>query len=217
MGSQVNSVEDPCAQLIRFDTTNRGHGQCCGERPAAEFVADHLLDAGLKPVTLERAPRRTNVVVQVNGTEPELDPLLVHAHLDVVSADGNEWTVDPFGGEIRDGYVRGRGAVDMEDMVPVLLSVLLRWAAEGRRPRRDLVLAVVADEEDKGTYGAHWLVDENAGLFTGCKAAIGESGGYTVPVTAADGRSVRLYPVATAERGTSHLLLTATGRAGHGS
>ena len=217
MGSQVDSVEDLCAQLIRFDTTNRGHGQCCGERPAAEFVADHLLDAGLKPVTLERAPRRTNVVAQVTGSDPELEPLLVHAHLDVVPADGTEWSVDPFGGEIRDGFVWGRGAVDMKDMCAMLLSVLHRWSAEGRGPRRDIVLAFVADEEDKGAYGAHWLVDEHAGLFTGCKAAIGESGGYTVPVTAADGRAVRLYPVATAERGTSHLLLTATGRAGHGS
>jgi acetylornithine deacetylase/succinyl-diaminopimelate desuccinylase-like protein len=210
-------VEDLCAQLIRFDTTNRGHGQSSGERDAAEFVADHLLDAGLKPVTMERAPRRTNVVVSVSGSHPELEPILVHAHLDVVPADPQEWSVDPFAGEIRDGYVWGRGAVDMKDMVAALLAVLHRWSDEGRRPRRDVVLAFVADEEDRGLYGSHWLVDEHPGLFAGCAAAIGESGGYTVPVRSASGQPVRLYPVATAERGTAHLMLTATGTAGHGS
>ena len=217
MGSQAEPVEDLCAQLIRFDTTNRGHGQCCGEREAAEFVADHLLDAGLKPVTLEPAPRRTNVVAQVTGAHSELEPILVHAHLDVVPADADEWSVDPFSGEIRDGFVWGRGAVDMKDMCAMLLSVLQRWALDGRGPRRDIVLAFVADEEDLGLYGAHWLVDEHPDLFNGCAAAIGESGGYTVPLVSAAGAPVRLYPVGTAERGTSHLLLTATGRAGHGS
>ncbi|HEV2780237.1 MAG TPA: M20/M25/M40 family metallo-hydrolase [Actinophytocola sp.] len=213
----VDAVEELCAQLIRFDTTNRGHGQCCGEREAAEFVADHLVDAGLKPLTLERAPRRTNVVAHLPGLDPALDPILVHAHLDVVPADPGEWSVPPFAGEIRDGYVWGRGAVDMKDMCAMLLTVVHRWAAEGRGPRRGLVLAFVADEEDRGDYGAHWLVDEHAELFAGCRAAIGESGGYTIPMRSASGRRVQLYPVGTAERGTSHLMLTATGRAGHGS
>ncbi len=90
MASRVDRVEDLCAQLIRLDTTNRGHGQCCGEREAAEFVADLLADAGQKPATLERAPRRTNVVAQVAGSDPGLEPLLVHAHLDVVPADAGE-------------------------------------------------------------------------------------------------------------------------------
>src|SRR5262245_53669541 len=96
-------VEELCAELIRFDTTNRGHGQSAGEREAAAFVAEHLVDAGLKPVLLERAPRRTNVVARVSGTRPELDPILVHAHLDVVPADPEEWSVSPFAGLIRDG------------------------------------------------------------------------------------------------------------------
>jgi acetylornithine deacetylase/succinyl-diaminopimelate desuccinylase-like protein len=98
-----------------------------------------------------------------------------------------------------------------------VLTVVHRWAAEGRGPRRDLVLAFVADEEDKGEWGAHWLVAEHRRLFDGVGAAIGESGGYTVRAASAAGAQVRLYPVATAERGTSHLKLTATGRAGHGS
>jgi acetylornithine deacetylase/succinyl-diaminopimelate desuccinylase-like protein len=210
-------VEDLCAELIRFDTTNRGHGQGCGERDAAELVADRLSDAGLKPTLLERAPRRTNVIAQVPGKDATLEPILVHAHLDVVPADPAEWSVPPFAGVIRDGYVWGRGAVDMKDMCAMLLTVLGRWAAEGRAPRRDIVLAFVADEEDRGEYGAHWLVDEHPSLFAGCTAAIGESGGYTVPLRSAAGDPVHLYPVGTAERGTAHLMLTATGRAGHGS
>ncbi|MGQ0837294.1 M20/M25/M40 family metallo-hydrolase [Actinokineospora sp.] len=213
----AESVEELCARLIRFDTTNRGHGQSEGERDIAEFVADRLTDAGLKPGLLERAPRRSNVVARLSGSRPDLDALLVQMHLDVVPADPAEWTVPPFAGEIRDGYVWGRGAVDMKDLCATVLTVLARWAAEGRGPRRDVVFAFVADEEDQGDYGAHWLVDEHPGLFEGCTAAIGESGAYTVPVRTDAGGLVRLYPVGTAERGTAHLLITATGRAGHGS
>lgn len=210
-------VADLCAQLIRFDTTNLGGGSSEGEREAAEFVASHLFAAGLAPRILERSPRRSNVVARVAGADPGLPPLLVHAHLDVVPADPAEWTVPPFAGEIRDGFVWGRGAVDMKDMCAMLLSVLHRWAEAGRVPRRDIVLAFVADEEDNGEWGAHWLIDAHRGLFDGVAAAIGESGGYPVRASSAAGEPVRLYPVATAERGTAHLRLTATGRAGHGS
>ena len=211
------AVEELCAQLIRFDTTNLGGGSSEGEREAAEFVATHLSAAGLTPTILERSPRRSNVVARVAGSDPTLAPLLVHAHLDVVPADPAEWTVPPFAGEIRDGFVWGRGAVDMKDMCATLLTVLLRWADAGHRPRRDLVLAFVADEEDNGEWGSHWLVKEHRDVFDGVAAAIGESGGYTVRASSAAGEPVRLYPVATAERGTAHLLLTANGRAGHGS
>ena len=211
-------VEELCAQLIRFDTTNLGAGESLlGERAIAEYVAEHLTDFGLAPALLERSPGRANVVARVPGADPSLPPLLVHVHLDVVPADATEWTVPPFAGEIRDGYVWGRGAVDMKDMCATLLTTLSRWSAAGIVPRRDLVLAFVADEEDTGEWGAHWLVEQHRSLFDGCAAAIGESGGYTVRATHTDGSPVRLYPVATAERGTSHLRLTATGRAGHGS
>lgn len=210
-------VEELCARLIRFDTTNLGDGESLGERGIAEFVAEHLTDAGLAPKLLERSPGRSNVVARVPGADPSLPPVLVHAHLDVVPADPTEWTVPPFAGEIHDGYVWGRGAVDMKDMVASLLTVLSRWQSTGVVPRRDIVLAFVADEEDRGEWGAHWLVDEHRELFADCAAAIGESGGYTVRAAHADGTPVRLYPVATAERGTAHMRLTATGRAGHGS
>jgi acetylornithine deacetylase/succinyl-diaminopimelate desuccinylase-like protein len=211
------AVEELCAELIRFDTTNLGNGESAGERDAAEYVATHLTDAGLTPTLLERSPRRSNVVARLSGTDPSLPPLLVHAHLDVVPADPAEWTVPPFAGELRDGFVWGRGAVDMKDMCATLLTVLHRWSAQGRRPRRDIVFAFVADEEDKGAWGAHWLVTEHRSLFADCAAAIGESGGYTVRAATGAGVPVRLYPVAAAERGTAHMRLTTTGRAGHGS
>ncbi|AHH97679.1 M20/M25/M40 family metallo-hydrolase [Kutzneria albida] len=205
-------VEQLCSELIRFDTTNRGRGDSEGEREAAEYVAAHLAAAGLEPTLLELKPRRTNVIARVSGSEPGLEPLLVHAHLDVVPAEPADWAVHPFSGEVRDGYVWGRGAVDMKDMVAMLLHVLADWHAQGRGPRRDVVLAFVADEEDNGDYGAHWLVAEHPELFADCGAAISESGGYTYHVG-----GVHLYPVGTAERGTSHVRLTARGRAGHGS
>jgi acetylornithine deacetylase/succinyl-diaminopimelate desuccinylase-like protein len=150
------AVDELCAELIRFDTTNLGDGESpFGERAAAEFVAEHLTDFGLAPTLLERSPTRSNVVARVAGADPSLPALLVQAHLDVVPADPAEWSVPPFAGDIRDGFVWGRGAVDMKDMCATVLTVLSRWSAAGTVPRRDIVLAFVADEEDRGDWVAH--------------------------------------------------------------
>ncbi|GAA1285169.1 M20/M25/M40 family metallo-hydrolase [Saccharothrix xinjiangensis] len=208
----AEDVVDLCAALLRFDTTNYGRGESAGEREAAEFVAGHLETVGVPATLLEPAPRRANVLARVPGADPDLPALLVQAHLDVVPADAGEWSVPPFAGVERDGYLWGRGAVDMKDMVAMVLSVLGAWSREGRRPRRDVVLAFVADEEDTGGYGAHWLVERHADFFAGCATAISESGGFSHRVG-----PHRVYPIGTAERGTAHLRLTATGRAGHGS
>jgi acetylornithine deacetylase/succinyl-diaminopimelate desuccinylase-like protein len=139
--------------------------------------------------------------------------LLLHGHLDVVPAEPSEWATHPFSGEIADGVLHGRGAVDMKNAVAVLAAVARQMARAGTRPRRDVVLAFTADEEDTAAYGAAWLVTEHPGLFDGCTEAIGESGGFTFHA----GEGVRLYPIASAERGTAWLRLTAHGRAGHGS
>ncbi|MGD0605683.1 MAG: M20/M25/M40 family metallo-hydrolase [Streptosporangiaceae bacterium] len=202
------------ADLIRIDTTNRGGGDA-RERPAAEYVAARLAEAGLDPVLLESAPGRANVVARVSGTEAGAGAgaLLLHGHLDVVPADPAAWTVPPFSGEIRDGVLWGRGAVDMKNADAVLLALVSQWARDGVRPRRDLVLAFTADEEDTAEFGAQWLVERHPELFEGCTEAIGESGAFTFH--AGPGR--RLYPVASAERGTAWLKLTARGRAGHGA
>jgi acetylornithine deacetylase/succinyl-diaminopimelate desuccinylase-like protein len=209
----AGGVAELCAALVRIDTTNRASGDAEGERAAGELVASVLADeVGVAPLVLESAPRRANVVARVPGADPALPALLVQAHLDVVPADPAAWSVPPFAGEVRDGYVWGRGSVDMKDMCATVLSALRSWRSRGVVPRRDLVLAFVADEETGGEYGAGWLVAEHAELFADCGAGIGEGGGYGLGV---DG--VRLYPVGTAERGTLHLRLTAAGRAGHGS
>ncbi len=208
------------ADLIRMDTTNRGGGDA-RERPAAEYVAARLAEAGLEPVLLESAPGRANVVARVSGTGAdsagaggaEAGALLLHGHLDVVPADPASWTVHPFSGEIRDGVLWGRGAVDMKNADAVLLALASQWARDGRRPRRDIVLAFTADEEDTGEFGARWLVERHPELFEGCTEAIGESGAFTFHA----GPGQRLYPVASAERGTAWLKLTARGRAGHGA
>jgi acetylornithine deacetylase/succinyl-diaminopimelate desuccinylase-like protein len=200
------------ADLIRLDTTNRGGGDG-REREAAEYVASRLAEAGLAPQLLESAPGRANVVARVAGTDPAAPALLVHGHLDVVPADAAAWSVAPFAGELRDGVLWGRGAVDMKNADAVVLAVVREWARAGLRPPRDIVLAFTADEEDTARYGARWLVEQHPGLFEGCTEAVGESGAFTFH--AAPG--IRLYPLASAERGTAWVKLTARGTAGHGS
>ena len=217
------SVVALLSTLIRFDTTNWGRGRSRGERPLAEWIAARLRETGWQPQVLARPDGhdRANVVVRVPGLDRAAPGLLVHVHLDVVPVEPEHWSLDPFSGLVRDGYVYGRGARDMKDMVAAVLVTLLRWGRSGVRPRRDVIVAFVADEEDRGEFGAEWLVDEHPELFDGVEAAIGESGGeFTLvePVTGGEGRpSVRCYPVAAAERGTMHVRLTATGTAGHGS
>ncbi|MFI2214731.1 M20/M25/M40 family metallo-hydrolase [Streptomyces sp. NPDC020141] len=200
------------SELIRIDTTNRGGGDC-RERPAAEYTAERLAAAGLEPVLLERTPGRANVVARIAGADPTADALLVHGHLDVVPADPADWSVDPFSGEVRDGVVWGRGAVDMKNMDAMILSVVRAWARAGVRPRRDIVIAYTADEEDSAADGAGFLAAEHAGLFEGCTEGISESGAFSFHA----GGGMTLYPVAAGERGTAWIKLTARGRAGHGS
>ncbi|MFB7498573.1 M20/M25/M40 family metallo-hydrolase [Streptomyces sp. NPDC056161] len=200
------------SDLIRIDTTNRGGGDC-RERPAAEYAAEQLAGAGLEPALLERTPGRTNVVARVAGTDPSAPALLVHGHLDVVPAQADEWSVHPFSGEIRDGVVWGRGAVDMKNMDAMILAVVRSWAREGVRPRRDVVIAFTADEEDSAEDGSGFLADRHAHLFEGCTEGVSESGAYTFH----DGTGRQIYPIAAGERGTGWLKLTAHGRAGHGS
>jgi acetylornithine deacetylase/succinyl-diaminopimelate desuccinylase-like protein len=121
--------------------------------------------------------------------------------------------VHPFSGEIRDGVVWGRGAVDMKNMDAMILAIVRSWAREGVRPRRDIVVAFTADEEDSARDGSGFLADEHAELFEGCTEGVSESGAFTFH----DGSGRQIYPVAAGERGTGWLRLTARGRAGHGS
>ncbi|MFF0740055.1 M20/M25/M40 family metallo-hydrolase [Streptomyces sp. NPDC004111] len=200
------------SDLIRIDTTNRGGGDC-RERPAAEYVAERLAATGLDVTMLERTEGRTNVVARLAGTDPSADALLVHGHLDVVPAEPADWSVHPFSGEVRDGVVWGRGAVDMKNMDAMVLSVVRAWARAGVRPRRDIVIAYTADEEASAEDGSGFLAAEHADLFEGCTEGISESGAYTFHA----GPGMEIYPVAAGERGTGWLRLTGRGTAGHGS
>jgi acetylornithine deacetylase/succinyl-diaminopimelate desuccinylase-like protein len=206
-------VVTDCATLIRFDTSNFGAGTSRGERAAAEWVAERLTDCGYEPQVIESQPQRANTVVRIPGRDRSAPGLLVHGHLDVVPAAAQDWSFDPFCGDVRDGCVWGRGALDMKDMDAMMLGVARGLARDGAAPARDLVLAFVADEEDTGEYGAGFLAREHRDLFDGVTTAIGESGGglTTLP------NGSRLYPIATGERGSAWMTLTARGHAGHGS
>ncbi|TIC87700.1 M20/M25/M40 family metallo-hydrolase [Nocardioides sp. GY 10113] len=205
-------VVDLCRDLIRIDTSNYGATDGPGERDAAEYVAARLAEVGLDPTIIETAPGRANVVARWGGGNGRDDALLLHGHLDVVPAAAEDWSVHPFSGEIRDGYVWGRGAVDMKDFDAMLLAVVRARQVADRAPERSVVLCFTADEEAGGHHGAEVLVRDHRDLFEGCTAAVGEVGGFSTTV-----RGRRLYLVEAAERGMAWMKLTARGRAGHGS
>jgi acetylornithine deacetylase/succinyl-diaminopimelate desuccinylase-like protein len=207
-----DEVATLASDLIRIDTSNPGDHSGPGERGAAEYVAGLLAEAGLEPEVLESHPKRASVVARISGTDSTRPALLIHGHLDVVPADAGDWRVPPFSGEITDGCVWGRGAVDMKDMDAMVLAVVRQRLAEGRRPSRDVVLAFTADEEAGGSWGARWLVEKHRDLFEGVTEAIGEVGGFSATI---GGR--RLYLIQTAEKGIAWMRLTARGTAGHGS
>lgn len=212
-----DEVVEICQDLIAIDTSNYGDGSGPGERKAAEYVLSRLAEVGLEAELIESEPGRASVVVRIPGSDPERGALCVHGHLDVVPANAEDWQVDPFSGVIKDGCVWGRGAVDMKDMVAMILAVVRDIARTGRVPARDLVFAFLADEEAGGLKGSHWLVDHRPELFDGVTEAISEVGGYSVTVPDTQGQPRRAYLLQTAEKGIAWLRLTARGRAGHGS
>ena len=211
MGAE-DEVVGLCQDLIRIDTSNYGDGSGPGERAAAEHVMGLLTEVGLAPELFESAPGRANVVVRLEGSDSARPALVLHGHLDVVPARAPDWQVDPFGGELRDGLLWGRGAVDMKDMDAMILAVVRQMVREGRQPSRDVVVAFFADEEAGGAQGARWAVDHRPELFAGATEAVSEVGGFSVNL---DGR--RAYLLQTAEKGIGWLRLVADGRAGHGS
>ncbi|GLW25037.1 M20/M25/M40 family metallo-hydrolase [Microbispora triticiradicis] len=207
-----DEVVELCRDLIRIDSVNAGDNTGPGEREAAEYVAGKLAEVGLEPRILESDKGRANVVARVEGADPSRDALLLHGHLDVVPFDAADWTHHPLSGEVADGCVWGRGAVDMKDMDAMILAVVRRRLSEGRRPPRDVVLVFTADEEAGGHYGAQWLAGRHPELFEGCTEAVGEVGGFSVTT-----EKGRLYLIEAAEKGIAWMRLTAKGRAGHGS
>lgn len=205
-------VTDLCQQLIRIDTQNWGGNKANPELPAAELIASWFAEVDLSSEIVESSPGRANLVARVKGTDPDAPALVVHGHTDVVPAAAEDWSVDPFGGIIKDGLLWGRGAVDMKDMDAMIIAAVRQMMREGQRPRRDLVIAFFADEEAGGNYGARHMVRNRPELFSGATEAISEVGGYSVDI-----RGQRVYLIQTAEKGLAWLNLIAHGTAGHGS
>jgi len=212
-----DEVVQICQDLIRIDTSNFGDGSGPGEAEAAAYVVQSLREVGLEPQTFESDPGRVSVVVRIPGADRERGALCIHGHLDVVPANAADWSVDPFSGELRDGCVWGRGAVDMKDMDAMILACVRDLARTGTVPPRDLVIVFFADEEAGGRKGSHFLVEQHPEVFDVVTEAISEVGGYSVTVTDRHGDERRTYLLQTAEKGICWLRLTAHGRAGHGS
>ncbi len=215
----VNSLHDPagevvelCRQLIRIDTSNYGDDTGPGERAAATYAATLLDEVGIESTLYESEPGRTSLVARWGGGAGNRAPLLIHGHLDVVPAAADDWQVDPFSGDIQDGYVWGRGAVDMKDFDAMLLSVVRARARAGRVPEREIVICLTADEEAGGHKGAQFLVEQHRDELADCTEAIGEVGGFSATI-----RGRRVYLIEAAEKGMAWMKLTARGRAGHGS
>ncbi len=201
-----------CQELIRIPSVNFGDGKG-DEKDVANYVVKQLADVNIESTIYESAPGRCNVIARIKGSNPNRPGLVVHGHLDVVPANAADWSVDPFSAELKDGYIWGRGAVDMKNMDAMILATVRSWARTGYVPERDIVLAFFADEEAGSIYGSHYMVKNHPEVFAGCTEAVSEVGGFSV--TVAGGK--RLYLIETAEKGIHWMKLTAHGRAGHGS
>jgi acetylornithine deacetylase/succinyl-diaminopimelate desuccinylase-like protein len=211
-GQSLDETARIAQDLIRFDTTNYGGGRSNGETDAAEYVAAKLSELGLEPLMFESEPGRHSVLAKVEGQDPTKPGLVVHGHLDVVPADPANWSVDPFGGEVKDGMLWGRGAVDMKNMDAMMLTSVGDILRAGEKPARNLVLGFLADEEAGGVLGSHFLVKNHPELFDGMGEAISEVGGYSTYI---DGQ--RSYLLQTGEKALIWIKLIARGTAGHGS
>lgn len=218
-GAPEDEVVELVSTLIRFDTSNTGEPQTTkGEAECARWIQEQLEEVGYECEYVEAgAPGRGNLFARLPGAASDRGALLIHGHLDVVPAEPAEWSVHPFSGAVADGYVWGRGAVDMKDMVGMMVAIARHLKRSGKVPPRDLVWAFVSDEEAGGTWGAQWLVDNRPDLFEGITEAIGEVGGFSITVPHKDGGERRLYVLETAEKGIAWMKLTAKARAGHGS
>ena len=194
-------------QLIRFNTTNPPGN----ERECIEWIDEVLRDGGYETKILAKDPERPNLLARLEG-RGEAPSLLLHGHVDVVTVEGQSWQHPPFEGKNVDGWVWGRGALDMKGGVAMMLAAFLRAKAEGLTPPGDVLLLVLSDEESGGDYGAKYLVEEHAGLFDGIRYALGEFGGFTLYV----GRR-RFYPIQVAEKQLCSLRAVVQGPGGHGA
>ncbi len=195
-----------CQALLRMDTTNPPGN----ERPAADYLEGKLTEVGYDVTLLESAPGRANLVCRRAG-DGSAEPLLPPAHPDVVEAFPEHWKYPPFSGEIAEGCLWGRGAIDMKNMAAMSAAVMRRLARENVALSRDVIFAAVADEEAGCDYGSRWLVENHTDLVR-AEYAIGESGGFSLHI----GGST-FYPIQVAEKGICWIRARVRGEPGHGS
>ena len=213
---QITVLEDEtilfCQEMIRIPSVNHGEGRG-DEKAMAEYVVKRLSEVGIETESIVSAPNRVNVVAKIAGADQSRPGLVLHGHIDVVPAKAEDWSVDPFGGIVKDGFIWGRGAVDMKDMDAMMLATVRMWQRIGYKPPRNILLIFFADEEAGSNFGSRWMVKNRPELFKGYSEAISEVGGFSVTITGDN----RLYLIEAAQKGIQWLKLTAKGTAGHGS
>jgi acetylornithine deacetylase/succinyl-diaminopimelate desuccinylase-like protein len=209
MGLDWEAIQDDAERLLRDLVRFRTVNPPGNETPAAEFVAVELRAAGFDPVVLESAPGRGNVIARLPGGDAP--PLLLFGHLDVVPVEAEHWTRDPFGAEIADGFIWGRGTLDMKYIVATQLALFRALGQAGITPDRDIIFAATADEEAGGLMGVPWLIEHHPDLLD-AGIALTEFGGFSQTVG-----GQRFYLCQTAEKGIAWLRMTASGAPGHGS
>ena len=198
---------DHLRALLRLNTTNPPGN----ERIAADYLAAALGAEAIQAVIAESAPARSNLIARIEGSDPELAPLMLSSHTDVVPVEAARWARDPFGGEIADGCVWGRGAIDMKSKCAMDLGIALALQRAGATPRRTLIIAAVADEEAGSELGARWLVEHRPELVR-AGFVLNETGGFTLFLG-----ERRFYPIQVAEKGFVTVKMTITASPGHGS
>ena len=201
-----------CQEMIRIPSVNYGEGQG-DERAIAAYVSEKLAEVGIESELIVTGENRVNVVAKIEGVDTSRPGLVVHGHLDVVPANAADWSVDPFSGVIKDGYLWGRGAVDMKDMDAMIIATVRAWKRANFKPPRNILLVFFADEEAGSEYGSRYLVKNRPEIFAGYSEAISEVGGFSVTITGGH----RLYFIEGAQKGINWLQLKAKGEAGHGS
>ena len=194
-------------QLLRFDTTNPpGNEKAC-----IDFISQTLASYGIESTIYAKEPNRPNLVAKLTGRR-DAAPLLLYGHVDVVTTANQDWAHPPFAGEIVDGWVWGRGALDMKSGVAMMLAAFMRARDEGAELPGDVIFLALSDEEAGGEYGVRFMVEEYPAVFDGVRRAIGEFGGFSLDLGGA-----RFYPIMVAEKVITSLKLTVRGPGGHGS
>ena len=198
---------DHLRTLIRLDTTNPPGN----ERVATDYLGSAFARESIQFATVEPKPTRTNLIARIPGTDRASPPLMLSSHTDVVGVETARWTRDPFGAELAEGCVWGRGSIDMKSKCAMDLGLALAIKRAGALPVRDLIVAAVADEEAGSELGARYLVEHHPDLIR-AGFVLNETGGFTLHLG-----ERRFYPIQVAEKGFVTVKMTVSGSPGHGS